>query len=64
MKNLIFVSALLFSTSLFASDCSWTDKDCVADDLDDVAEGSIAEDLVRTVTDEIREMGGEEPSGD
>jgi hypothetical protein len=57
MKNLLFVCALAFSTGLYASDCSWTEKDCVADDLDDIAQDTIAEDLVRTVTDEIRDIG-------
>ncbi len=63
-KSLLLVGALCLSTSLLASDCSWTDKDCVADDLDDVAEGTMAEDLVRSVTDEIREIGEDSDSDD
>ncbi|MDH3353963.1 MAG: hypothetical protein OEL79_01970 [Chromatiales bacterium] len=63
-KLLLLVGVLCFSTSLIAGDCSWTEKDCVADDLDDVAEGTMAEDLVRSVTDEIRDIGENEDNED
>jgi hypothetical protein len=61
-KSLLLLSAICFSTSLLASDCSWGEKDCVADNLAEVADGTFAEGLVRKVTDEIRDIGSEESS--
>jgi len=57
MKSLLgLVGLLCFSMSVWASDCSWKEADCVADDIYEVVEGTWIEPMVEPITDELREL--------
>lgn len=44
-----------------SSDCSWSDADCVAADINEVVEDTFIEPIVTPVTDEIRDLGDGDP---